>query len=54
MIARARRISPRDPRCHRWLHYAGWCHWRQGDFEMEGWRGRRSNFIAITPAQWIN
>ncbi len=54
MIARARRISPRDPRSHRWLHYAGWCHWKMGDFDrMEAAARSAISLYSDSPAQWV-
>jgi tetratricopeptide (TPR) repeat protein len=48
LIAKAMRLSPRDPRSHRWYHYAGWCFWKAGDLEaMEIRRNKRSSCIAM-------
>ncbi len=54
MIAKARRISPRDPRSHRWLHYAGWCHWKLGELEeMEAAARTAIELYSDSPGQWI-
>jgi TolB-like protein/DNA-binding SARP family transcriptional activator len=54
MIAKARRISPRDPRSHRWLHYAGWCHWKLDQLgEMEAAARAAIELYSDAPAQWI-
>jgi TolB-like protein/DNA-binding SARP family transcriptional activator len=53
-IAQARRISPRDPRTHRWLHYAGWCHWVLGDLkQMEASARAAIELYSDSPAQWV-
>jgi TolB-like protein/DNA-binding SARP family transcriptional activator len=54
MIGRAIRISPRDPRSHRWFHYAGWCHWKLGELDkMEGAARNAIELYSDAPAQWI-
>lgn len=54
MIGQAMRISPRDPRSHRWLHYAGWCHWKLGELkEMEAAARNAIELYSDAPAQWI-
>jgi TolB-like protein/DNA-binding SARP family transcriptional activator len=54
MIRQAMRISPRDPRSHRWLHYAGWCHWKLGELEkMEAAASNAIELYSDAPAQWI-
>jgi len=54
MIAKARRISPRDPRSHRWFHYAGWCHWKLDQLEeMETAARTAIELYSDAPAQWI-
>jgi len=54
MIARAIRISPRDPRSHRWFHYAGWCHWKLGELgQMEAAARNAIELYSDAPAQWI-
>lgn len=54
MIARAIRISPRDPRSHRWFHYAGWCHWKLGELEkMEAAARNAIELYSDAPAQWV-
>jgi TolB-like protein/DNA-binding SARP family transcriptional activator len=54
MIEQARRISPRDPRSHRWLHYAGWCHWKLGELKkMEAAARNAIELYSDAPAQWI-
>lgn len=53
-IAEARRISPRDPRTHRWLHYAGWCYWVLGELDqMEAAARSAIELYSDSPAQWI-
>jgi tetratricopeptide (TPR) repeat protein len=54
MIDQAIRISPRDPRSHRWFHYLGWCHWKLGDFEQMEAASRGSiELYSDAPAQWL-
>lgn len=54
MIAKAIRISPRDPRSHRWFHYAGWCHWKLGELEkMEAAARSAIELYSDAPAQWL-
>ncbi len=54
MIDQAIRISPRDPRSHRWLHYLGWCHWKLGDLErMEAASRSSIELYSDAPAQWL-
>jgi TolB-like protein/DNA-binding SARP family transcriptional activator len=54
MIGRAIRISPRDPRSHRWFHYAGWCHWKLGELEkMEAAARNAIELYSDAPAQWV-
>jgi TolB-like protein/DNA-binding SARP family transcriptional activator/Tfp pilus assembly protein PilF len=54
MIARAIRISPRDPRSHRWFHYAGWCHWKLGELgKMEAAARTAIELYSDAPAQWV-
>jgi len=54
MIGRAIRISPRDPRSHRWFHYAGWCHWKLGELEkMEAAARSAIELYSDAPAQWV-
>jgi TolB-like protein/DNA-binding SARP family transcriptional activator/Flp pilus assembly protein TadD len=54
MIDQATRISPRDPRSHRWLHYLGWCHWKLGDLEQMEAASRGSiELYSDAPAQWL-
>ncbi len=53
-IGQAMRISPRDPRSHRWFHYAGWCHWKLGELEkMEAAARNAIELYSDAPAQWI-
>jgi TolB-like protein len=54
MIERAVRISPRDPRSHRWFHYAAWCHWKMGELgKMEASARNAVELYSDAPAQWI-
>jgi TolB-like protein len=54
MMGRAIRISPRDPRSHRWFHYAGWCHWKLGELEkMEAAARSAIELYSDAPAQWV-
>jgi TolB-like protein/DNA-binding SARP family transcriptional activator len=54
MIGQAIRISPRDPRSHRWFHYAGWCHWKLGELKkMEAAARNAIELYSDAPAQWI-
>jgi TolB-like protein/DNA-binding SARP family transcriptional activator len=54
MIGQAIRISPRDPRSHRWFHYAGWCHWKLGELEkMEAAARNAIELYSDAPAQWV-
>ncbi len=54
MIDQAIRISPRDPRSHRWLHYLGWCHWKLGDLaQMEAASRGSIELYSDAPAQWL-
>jgi tetratricopeptide (TPR) repeat protein len=54
MIERAIRISPRDPRSHRWFHYAGWCHWKLGELgKMEAAARSAIELYSDAPAQWV-
>jgi tetratricopeptide (TPR) repeat protein len=54
MIGQTIRISPRDPRSHRWFHYAGWCHWKLGEFgKMEAAARSAIELYSDAPAQWI-
>ena len=54
MIERAIRISPREPRSHRWFHYAGWCHWKLGELgKMEAAARSAIELYSDAPAQWI-
>ena len=54
MIGQAVRISPRDPRSHRWFHYAGWCHWKLGELEkMEAAARNAIELYSDAPAQWV-
>ena len=54
MMERAMRISPRDPRSHRWFHYAGWCHWKLGELDkMEEAARNAIELYSDAPAQWV-
>jgi TolB-like protein len=54
MIGKAIRISPRDPRSHRWFHYAGWCHWKLGELDkMEAAARSGIELYSDAPAQWL-
>ena len=54
LIERAVRISPRDPRSHRWFHYAAWCHWKMGELgKMEASARNAVELYSDAPAQWI-
>jgi TolB-like protein len=54
LIEDAKRISPRDPRSHRWMHYAGWCHWKLGDLKnMEAASREAVELYSDAPAQWL-
>ena len=54
MMERAMRISPRDPRSHRWFHYAGWCHWKLGELDkMEETARNAIELYSDAPAQWV-
>jgi tetratricopeptide (TPR) repeat protein len=42
LLARAMRLSPRDPRTFIWHHFANWCYWRLGDYAAMEAECRRS------------
>jgi hypothetical protein len=53
-MGQAMRISPRDPRSHRWFHYKGWCHWKLGELEkMEEAARNAIELYSDAPAQWV-
>ncbi|WFU66190.1 BTAD domain-containing putative transcriptional regulator [Bradyrhizobium brasilense] len=54
LISRAMRRSPRDPRTHRWSHYAAWSHWKTGDLkQMEHAAKNAISLYSDAPQQWI-
>jgi len=54
LISKAVRRSPRDPRTHRWSHYAAWSHWKTGDLkQMEQAAKNAISLYSDAPQQWI-
>jgi TolB-like protein/DNA-binding SARP family transcriptional activator/Tfp pilus assembly protein PilF len=53
-LSRAMRLSPRDPRTHRWYHYSAWAYWKQDNFrDMEQAARQAVSLYSDAPAQWI-
>jgi len=54
LISKAVRRSPRDPRTHRWSHYAAWSHWKTGDLkQMEQAAKNAISLYSDASQQWI-
>ena len=54
LISQATRRSPRDPRTHRWSHYAAWSYWKMGDYRrMEEAAKNAISLYSDAPQQWI-